>query len=92
MKREFIVRALLLIVVLVFVSSCAPAEVTEKEYGFLYGILHGVLLPFAVIGKIFSMDTGIYALTNSGTWYWIGYFIGFMIIGGSGASARRKKR
>ena len=92
MKIKPLVRALLLLIVLLAVSSCAPAEITEKDYGFFYGILHGILLPFALIGKIFNVDTGIYALNNTGTWYWLGYFLGFLIIGGSGASAKRKKR
>ena len=77
---------------LLFISSCAPEAGTEKEYGFWYGLLHGFILPFAIIGKIFKMDIGIYALTNTGTFYWIGYFFGFAIISGGGRRCMKKKK
>jgi len=83
------VRALLIAIAIISLVSCAPGEVTTKEYGFFYGLWHGIILPIAVIGKMFSMEHGIYAVNNSGTWYWIGYFIGLLIIGVGGSSARR---
>lgn len=83
----------IIILCLLFISSCAPEAVTEKEYGFWYGILHGFVLPFTIIGKIFKMDIGLYAITNTGTFYWIGYFFGFAIItGGSGRGVKRRKK
>lgn len=70
-------------------SSCAPEGHTYKEYGFLNGIWHGICFPFAIIGKIFGADIGIYAENNSGFFYWIGFLIGLGGLGGGGASARR---
>jgi hypothetical protein len=91
MKTKYLIRFSLLLLILITVTSCAPEGVSEKSYGFLYGIWHGICLPFAIVGKIFNMDIGIYAQNNSGTWYWIGYLVGFLIIGGSGAASRKRR-
>lgn len=91
MKKSILFTTLLLC--LLFISSCAPEGVTSKEYGFFYGLLHGFILPFAIIGKIFNLDIGIHAINNTGFGYWLGYFIGFAIItGGSGHQAKRRRR
>lgn len=69
------------------ISSCAPEGRTYQEYGFFSGIWHGICFPFAIIGKIFGADFGIYAENNSGFFYWIGFLIGLGVLGG-GASRR----
>lgn len=87
-----IILPLAVIFCILTITSCAPEAVTTKEYGFFYGLLHGFILPFAIIGKIFNLDIGIHAANNTGFWYWLGYFIGFVIItGGSGRASRKKK-
>ncbi|MBT8262401.1 MAG: hypothetical protein KJO05_06235 [Bacteroidia bacterium] len=90
MKTTHFLKVFLLLIVLVAVTSCAPDGVNDKVYGFFYGVWHGICLPFAVIGKIFKMDVGIYAINNTGAWYWIGYLIGFLIIGGTVAAKKRR--
>ncbi len=69
------------------VSGCAPAPICTdpsfgmQEFGFLRGILHGLVFPIALIGKLFGVDTGLYALNNSGFFYWLGFLIGFGPLG-----------
>lgn len=82
---------------LILVSSCAPEAIcadeiaTQKAYGFFGGLLHGLLLPVAVIAKMFSIETGLYALNNTGFLYWLGYLIGFSCLGGGAYKSRRRK-
>jgi len=86
-------KILFLMVLLMFtIISCAPQGTTEKEYGFLYGLWHGFILLFSVIGKLFNRDIGIHAVHNSGFTYWLGFLIGVLMFGGgSGRAATRRK-
>jgi len=84
---KYLKSSLSTIVLILLVSSCAPEGYTSDEYGFFSGIWHGVCLPFAIIGKIFGSDIGIYAENNSGFLYWIGFIIG---LGGLGGGAYRR--
>jgi hypothetical protein len=84
---KYLKSSLSIIVLILLVSSCAPEGYTSDEYGFFSGIWHGVCLPFAIIGKIFGSDIGIYAENNSGFLYWIGFIIG---LGGLGGGAYRR--
>ncbi len=82
-----------IMVLLMFtIISCAPLGATEKEYGFFYGLWHGFIFLFSIIGKLFNRDIGIYAIHNSGTLYWLGFLIGVLMFGGgSGRAATRRK-
>lgn len=75
--------------VLLTLSSCAPEGHTSKEYGFFSGILHGIVIVFALIGKLFGADVGIYAEHNTGFFYWLGFILGIGGFGGGAASSRR---
>lgn len=77
------------IFLLTSLSSCAPKGHTSDEYGFFSGIIHGIVIIFALIGKLFGADVGIYAENNSGFFYWLGFIIGIGGIGGGASSARR---
>jgi hypothetical protein len=63
-------------------------EITpERTYGFLYGIMHGFIAPFAVIGQLFDKDIILYTAQNTGFGYNIGFIFGiFMITGSCGKS------
>ena len=76
MKNKKYAVPLLLLLTFFCVTSCAPTTFSVDEYGFWSGIGHGFTLIFAIIGKIFGADLGIFAMNNSGTLYWIGYLIG----------------
>ena len=81
--------SLILITLILTMHSCAPEGMTYEEYGILSGIWHGICFPFALLGKLFGADVGIYASNNSGLFYWIGFIIGLGFLGGGGASSRR---
>jgi hypothetical protein len=75
------------VLALLVLASCAPAPVCSDptfgttSYGFFSGLLHGLVFPIALIGKLFGVDTGLYALNNSGFFYWLGFLIGFGPLG-----------
>ena len=82
MKMKSILPALLLLTILLTLNSCAPLGVTERQYGFVSGLLHGFLIYFAVLAKLFGMEFDLYAHNNTGLSYWIGFAIGVFGFGG----------
>lgn len=66
-------------------ASCAEKPVCQPNAftthgGFLDGLIHGLCLPFAILGNMLGMaDSGLYALQNDGFLYWLGYLLGFGI-------------
>jgi hypothetical protein len=90
MKKQSLVLTFFLLFIMFSFSSCAPDGDTYKEYGFFSGILHGFLFPFALIGKLFSADCGLYAENNTGFFYWIGFILGIGGLGGGGSAASRR--
>jgi len=90
-KRVFI--GLLLLLVLFFVTSCAPVGMTKEEYGFLYGIVHGFISPFVLIAKLLGAHIGLYAEHNAGSLYWLGFILGLvLLLGGGGGSYATRRR
>lgn len=87
MKYRNVFLSVLLLLLVTTIYSCAPEGRTSTEYGFLGGIWHGICFPFALIGKIFGADIGIYAARNSGFFYWLGFIIG---LGGLGGGSSRR--
>jgi hypothetical protein len=72
------VRTLLVAFLLVAtLAGCAtqPIVIAYGAPGFLMGIVHGLVVPFSLIGSIF-MDIRIYAFPNAGGWYDFGFFLG----------------
>ena len=78
---------LVVTILLLGLASCAPEGYTSDPCGFFSGIGHGIVFPFALIGKLLSMDIGIVAEHNTGFTYWLGFIIGLGGLGG-GAAAR----
>jgi hypothetical protein len=90
MKSRHVALSIILLFCLFALFSCAPAGNTTKEYGFVYGILHGFVFIFALIGKLFKVHYGLYAENNTGLFYWLGFILGLVILlGGGGRAARR---
>lgn len=61
--------------------SCAGVEpvqecLTGKQYGFLYGLLHGFITPVSFVASLFDDNVAIYAVNNSGGWYDFGFLLG----------------
>jgi hypothetical protein len=93
MKTKRIFFGSLLLLFLFFVTSCAPVGMTSEVYGFLYGIVHGFISPFALIAKLLGAHIGLYAEHNSGPLYWLGYILGLvLLLGGGGGSYSTRRR
>ena len=90
MTKKKMIIGLLLIFTLTSLISCAPDVYTPQKYGFFSGIWHGLIWIFALIGKLFGADVGLYAENNTGFTYWLGFILGLSGLGGGGTTARRK--
>lgn len=89
MRNQKIVLGLFLLVIVFSLTSCAAQGYAPYESGFFAGIWHGIVFPFALIGKLFGADIGIYAENNTGFFYWIGYISGLGGLGGGGYASGR---
>jgi hypothetical protein len=82
------VRIVVIIAAAATLAACAtqPSPAAFEPPGFFYGFLHGLTVPFSLIGAFFT-DVRIYAFPNSGWWYDLGFFLGFGTLAGGGGSA-----
>ena len=91
-KRVLATTALILLL-----SACAnqiDAGVSETPDtpGFLWGLWHGFIFPWAWIGSLFSEDIAVYAVPNTGGWYDFGFFLGITVLGGGSFFGSKKAR
>lgn len=87
--KKKLVISIILLFVLLSITSCAPKGGTATEYGFVSGIIHGIVFFFSLIGKLFGLNIGLYAEHNSGFFYWLGFIMGIGGFGGGAGSSRR---
>ncbi|MEL6239430.1 MAG: hypothetical protein AAFQ90_12680 [Pseudomonadota bacterium] len=80
------------------VSACANQidagiSTVDGTPGFLWGLWHGFIFPWAWIGSLFSSDIAVYAVPNRGWTYDAGFFLGITVLGGGSffGSKRRKE-
>ena len=78
-------------------AACArqlPEGVTHTAQtpGFLWGVWHGFVFPFAWIGSLFNKDIAVYAVPNTGGWYDFGFFVGVCVLGGGSHFSSKKAR
>jgi len=92
MKQEKYLVVLLAL--LVMLSGCAdkidvvfPAG--AHQYGFFYGLLHGFIAPFSLLGMLFGADVVVFAANNTGFFYSLGFLLGS---GGWGVLASKSKK
>ena len=68
----------------------------ERLAGFRLGVLHGALMPVALPSLLLGRDVPIYAVTNTGRTYKLGYIAGINLCGllffGSAFRRPRKPR
>jgi hypothetical protein len=66
----------------------------ERVPGFRLGVLHGALMPVALPTLLMGRDVPIYAATNTGRIYKIGYIAGINLCGMTffGAAFRRPRK
>jgi len=72
--------AAVIIAILVF-ASCAEVQATKeclsgRQYGFLYGLIHGFITPVSFIASLFKDNVAIYAVNNTGGLYDLGFLLG----------------
>ena len=60
--------------------------------GFWLGLWHGIIAPVTFVISLFADDVNIYEVHNNGNWYDFGFFVGFGVLLGGGASGRRYSR
>jgi hypothetical protein len=77
-------------------SACASqidAGVAKEagSPGFLWGLWHGFIFPFAFIGSLFNPEIAIYAVPNKGGWYDFGFFLGITLLGGGSVFGSKSK-
>lgn len=88
--RKPVARSAFGLLLLVGLVGCAtqPMPVADGAPGFWWGLLHGLISFFALIGHLFDSDIRMYAYPNSGGWYDFGFFLGIASLGGGAASSR----
>lgn len=98
MRRGWVV---LLLVLLVLVSGCAPGPNPEVGTaatdgvvaGFWLGLWHGIIAPVTFVISLFTDEITIYEVHNSGNWYDFGFMLGLgVFVGGGGATGSRSRR
>ena len=95
MNRQL--RTIAALASLTLLAACASqidAGVAQdaEAPGFLWGVWHGFVFPWAWIGSLFDPDIAVYAVPNKGGWYDFGFFLGITVLGGgSWFSSKHKK-
>ena len=95
MNRQL--RTIAALASLMLLTACASqidAGVAQdaEAPGFLWGLWHGFVFPWAWIGSLFDPDIAVYAVPNKGGWYDFGFFLGITVLGGgSWFSSKHRK-
>lgn len=72
------------LIALVLLAGCARQAsdaVAPGAPGFLFGLWHGFIFPFAWLLSLLMPDVAVYAVPNNGGWYDFGYFVGIVFLG-----------
>lgn len=91
MQNKKLIFGIVAVLLLMNLTSCASSGVSPTPSGFFSGLIHGFVIIFALIGKLFGMDVGIYAQNNTGFFYWLGFIIGIGGFGGGGIFGGRRR-
>ena len=85
-RRPWVIRLAIWVVVFYCIGAIHERAVTifgrERDAGFGSGLWHGAIMPLALPQLLFGRDLPIYAETNSGRIYKLGYTLG---VNGCGA-------
>ena len=76
------------VLALLLLAACA-----RQAPGFLLGLWHGFVFPWAWIGSLFDPRIAVYSVPNNGGWYDFGFFVGITVLGGgSWFGSKRRTR
>ena len=82
-------RYILLTAIALCAAGCATQPFTtvytDPLPGFWWGLLHGIIAPFSLLGSFFNPAIRAYAAPNTGWWYDLGFVLGICGLAG-GAS------
>lgn len=82
MRRVALVGTITLIGISLAACAAQPPTSGMGIPGFWWGLLHGMLAPFSLIGSFFDPTIRAYAAPNSGWWYDLGFVLGIGSLGG----------
>ena len=94
MKFKYVLLGL---IALLLLTGCADEVSFEQAkftdpVGFLYGLWHGIIFPFAWFVSLFSDSTAVYAIYNNGGWYDFGFFLGVGGLSSSSVTIKSRRR
>ena len=97
MIRSRVVPAVLLLVSVVVLASCAagpnPEVSPDADAGFWLGLWHGFIVPVTFVISLFTDEVNIYEVDNTGNWYDFGFVLGLSVsLGGSAGGSSRSRR
>jgi hypothetical protein len=86
--RRYARIGILLILGVGTLAACATQPIPDayQPPGFLFGFIHGLISPFALIAELFT-DVRVYAFPNSGGWYDFGFMAGIFVWAGGSQAA-----
>ena len=79
--KSFSLKVVLIVGSLLVLAACAhqPLADVAGSPGFWAGVLHGLIVPGALIASIWN-DVRIYAFPNNGGWYDLGFTFGGFVV------------
>ena len=97
MDATLVARRGLLLLALLLVTACAAGPNPEVGAagrdgvvaGFWLGLWHGIIAPVTFVISLFTDQVAMYEVHNSGNLYDVGFFLGFGVLLGGGASGSR---
>jgi hypothetical protein len=95
MKTKKWIALLVLILLALALSGCAPGDGSHSETrlaGFFSGVWHGWIAPVTLIWSLFNHNISLYEAHNTGFWYNLGFYMAIISGFGGLTLSRRKAR
>ena len=88
-------KTFIIVLLLMLLTGCADnaayviVDESAHVYGFWGGFWHGMIVFWNALGSLFWDDVTVYAPSNNGGFYNLGFFLGFLLFGGVTFTASR---